>query len=149
MSIAHGIINVEKVRGMRLVFPEWDDARIVEATNVLSRDFGIEPCLADPSKATDELRDELCKAYVAGPRGSNAAIAARLIKKPLFYGAMLARTGRADAMIAGAAHPTKRVILSAAKDLRPTPTECERLRFFAALRMTLLTTLARTGPKTV
>lgn len=110
MSVIQTLVDVEKIKGTRIAFPEKDDARIVEAAGILARDHAIEPCLTDPAEADSELIDALCEAYVSGPRGGKPAIARRLMQKPLFFGAMLVKTGRADAMIAGAANPTKRVI---------------------------------------
>jgi len=110
VNASQSIVNLERVRGTRLVFPEWEDVRIIEAASILKSDYGLEPCLANPAEAGEDLRDELLEAYVSGPRNSKAEIARRLLQKPLFHAAMLVKTGHADAMIAGAANPTKRVI---------------------------------------
>ena len=110
MSIAKALVDLEKVKGRRIAFPERDEDRIIEAAKVLERDYGLEPVLTGPSDADDELTAELYDAYAGGPRGGKPTIARRLLQKPLFFGAMLVKTGHADAMIAGAAHPTKRVL---------------------------------------
>lgn len=110
MSIVQTLVDAERIRGARIVFPENGDARIVEAAQILARDHAIVPCLTDPAEADSELIEALCEAYVSGPRGGKPAIARRLMQKPLFFGAMMVKTGRAEAMIAGAANPTKRVI---------------------------------------
>jgi phosphate acetyltransferase len=38
------------------------------------------------------------------------SVAKRLVTKPLYFGGMMLRQGEADAMVAGAAHPTRRII---------------------------------------
>jgi phosphate acetyltransferase len=48
--------------------------------------------------------------YAAGRAGAGAKVAGRLVRKPLFYAGMMVRAGDADAMIAGVANPTGRVI---------------------------------------
>lgn len=113
-----------------VVLPEGADARILAAARRL-RDRGIaRPVLlgarealaaaaAEAGVALDGLSvldpeespdlDALAAAYAAG-RGLDAKIARRLMRKPLYHGAMMVKTGAAEAMVAGAANPTRRVI---------------------------------------
>jgi phosphate acetyltransferase len=118
-----------KVR--RLVFPEGGEERIVAAARRV-KDQGIaEPillggdaeiaaaaakagvsldglALRDP--ATSDRVQQYAGLYVAGRPDAKAKIAERLIRKPLFHGGMMIKAGDADAMIAGVANPTGRVI---------------------------------------
>lgn len=48
--------------------------------------------------------------YLAVRPGANIKVAQRLMRKPLFYAGMMVKTGDADAMIAGVASPSARVI---------------------------------------
>jgi phosphate acetyltransferase len=48
--------------------------------------------------------------YAEARPTAGAKVAQRLLRKPLFYGGMMLRAGDAEAMLAGAANPTARVI---------------------------------------
>ncbi len=48
--------------------------------------------------------------YLAVRPGANIKVAQRLMQKPLFYAGMMVKTGDADAMIAGVASPSARII---------------------------------------
>ena len=99
-------------RGMRVVFPEGEDQRIVAAARRL-RDEGLaEPILLERPEASDRL-DAYAALYVAGRPEANPRLARRLAAKPLFHAALMVKAGDADAMVAGAAHPTARVIEAA------------------------------------
>jgi phosphate acetyltransferase len=88
----------------RVVLPEASDERIVAAAKRL-RDEGI----AEPILPSDIDNDPRLGHYVAQFPG-NPKIAARALRKPLFHAGMMVRAGDADAMVAGVAHPTARVI---------------------------------------
>jgi phosphate acetyltransferase len=67
---------------------------------------GIE--VADP--ATSRHLDSYSARYLAQREGAGAKVARRLVQKPLYFGGMMVAAGHADAMVAGVAHPTARVI---------------------------------------
>ena len=110
-----------------VVLPEGADERILEAARRLA-DEGIarpvllgpggmagdmagdvagEPAI-DPDKSED--LDRYAEAYAAGREKVDAKVARRLVRKPLYFAGMMVRLGEADAMVAGAANPTRRVI---------------------------------------
>jgi len=89
------------------VLPETGDERIVEAARRL-RNEG----LAEPILPVDPEADPRLGAYAALYPG-NPKIALRAVRKPLFFAGMMVKAGDADAMLAGAAHPTARVIEAA------------------------------------
>lgn len=118
-------------RGKRLVFPEGNDERIVAAARrlkdadiavpvLLGARAEIEAAAAragvllegvitlDPQDS--ERLDAYAGLYVAGRPDANAKVARRLVRKPMFYAGMMVKAHDADAMIAGVAHPTARVI---------------------------------------
>lgn len=64
--------------------------------------------VGDP-RADDGL-EAYAGAYLSGRPGSDMKIARRLLQKPLYFGAAMVKAGDADAMVAGVANPTKRVI---------------------------------------
>jgi phosphate acetyltransferase len=53
---------------------------------------------------------EFARLYAAGRPGAGGKVAERLVRKPLFHAGMMVLAGDADAMIAGVANPTGRVI---------------------------------------
>jgi phosphate acetyltransferase len=115
----------------RLVFPEGQDERIVVAARRLadggialpillgsSTEIGAAAAragvpldgliLRDPE--TSDRLQAYAALYSAGRPDANAKVAGRLVRKPLFHAGMMVKAGDADAMIAGAANPTGRVI---------------------------------------
>ncbi len=94
-----------RARRGRVVLPETNDERVAEAGRRL-RSLGI--AVAEP------LRPERLEHYAALYRERrpevSAALARRIVAKPLFHAGMMVRAGDADAMVAGAAHTSARVI---------------------------------------
>ena len=106
MSVLENIFDRAKARAARVVLPEIEDPRIAEAAQQL-RAKG----LADPIPLSP-----VSDAMVAGlveRRGLKDATARRMLAKPLFRAAAMVASGAADAMVAGADSPTKRVIEAA------------------------------------
>jgi len=96
-------------RGLRVAFPEADDARIVEAARRL-RDRSIaEPMLLD-SAPDDAAVERYAARYRERRPDASASLARRIAAKPLFRAGLMVGCGDADAMVAGAATTTARVI---------------------------------------
>jgi phosphate acetyltransferase len=87
----------------RIVLPETDDERIVEAARRLKDEGLAEPLLPAPEQ---NPRLE----YYASLYPGNRKLAQRAVRRPLFHAGMMVKAGDADAMLAGVAHPTARVI---------------------------------------
>ena len=105
----------------RLVLPEGDDERIVAAAARLADEGIAHPILLaekaaghgaiemlDPARS-DRL-DAYARLYLTQRSNTSERVAARIVARPLFHAGMMVRAGDADAMIAGVAHPTARVI---------------------------------------
>ena len=90
-------------RRARIALPEGDDERIVEAAKRLEAEG-----LADPILFSGQTFSQVDR--YAGLYPGNPKVAARALKRPLFYAGMMVKAGDADAMLAGVAHPTARVI---------------------------------------
>jgi phosphate acetyltransferase len=111
--------------------PEGDDARIVAAAARLKAEKLARPVLVGAADVIGEIAsqgkvsldgidivdprsDARLKSYgtaLAQARGSmTQGMATRLVGKPLYFGGMMVRQGDADAMVAGCANPTRRVI---------------------------------------
>ena len=85
------------------MLPEVGDERIVEAARRL-KDEG----LAKPILPRDLASNPRLAAYAE--LYGNPRVAQRAVRKPLMYAGMMVKAGDADAMLAGVAHPTARVI---------------------------------------
>ncbi|HXS54052.1 MAG TPA: phosphate acyltransferase [Usitatibacter sp.] len=104
MDILDRLFERARARRARIVLPETGDERIVEAARRLAERGLAEPILpADPQ--SDPRLDEYAALWPGNPK-----IARRAVAKPLFHAGMMVKAGHADAMLAGAAHPTARVI---------------------------------------
>jgi len=101
----------ERIRGraLRVVFPETADGRVVAAARRLRDERLAEPILVDNPAASARLTTYADR-YLRGRPDANPAVARRLAAKPLFHAGLMVAAGDADAMVAGAANPTARVI---------------------------------------
>ncbi|TAN48611.1 MAG: hypothetical protein EPN19_15725 [Betaproteobacteria bacterium] len=109
MDILERCIARVRGRGLRVVLPETSDERIVAAARRL-RDEGIAlPLLPEALESSGRL-DAYAALYLEGRPDANLKIARRLAAKPLFHAGLMVKAGDADAMVAGAAHPSARVI---------------------------------------
>ena len=107
MSALERCFEIAKTRVPRVVFPEMAEPRVAEAMARL-RDEGLaEP--VGPSKVTDGHIEAL-----VASRGLKEEVARRMLRRPLFRAAAMVAVGEADAMVAGAASLTRRVIEAAA-----------------------------------
>jgi phosphate acetyltransferase len=88
----------------RIVLPETADERIRQAARRLKQEGLAEPLLPEAIEDSPRLA-----AYAALYPG-NPKIAERAVRKPLIHAGMMVKAGDADAMLAGAAHPSARVI---------------------------------------
>ena len=106
MTVLEVAAKAAKARSARVILPEMDDDRIAEAAKRLVSEGLAEPvALAEPS---DRLADALVTS-----RGMKPAIAKRMLAKPLIRAAAMVAAGDADALVAGAVSPTRRVIEAA------------------------------------
>lgn len=85
------------------MLPEVGDERIVEAARRLKAEG-----LAAPILPLDPPSSPRLAAYAE--LYGNPKIAQRAVRKPLLHAGMMVKAGDADAMLAGVAHPTARVI---------------------------------------
>lgn len=131
MDLLDKLLDIARRRDRKIVLPEGDDVRVVAAAARLKNEKIARPILLGPrdaiEKAAGEAKVSLDGIAFADPRSDarvqdySAALAkvresmtpamgARLVSKPLYFGGMMVRQGDADAMVAGAANPTRRVI---------------------------------------
>jgi phosphate acetyltransferase len=98
-------------KGLRIVMPEGEDVRVVEAARQLQDQHLAMPVIFGSDVPTPTERN--IDALLLRREKLSRTMAMRLLMKPLYRaGAMLA-AGEVDAMLAGAANPTARVIEAA------------------------------------
>jgi phosphate acetyltransferase len=110
----------------RIVFPEHDDPRVMEAVCALAKAGVVEPVLvgrpkrpSDPCEAIDPahggLADEVAAELLSGKRGRplTPEDAARQARNPLLVADALVKWGRADGCVAGAVYTTADVLRAA------------------------------------
>lgn len=131
MDIITAAEDLLRGRGSRVVLPEADDDRILRSAQLLSEKALAVPVLIgdhaeieerasvigislDGCEIADPAKDERLSAYAAGLAKTrermSATMAERLLRKPLYFAGAMVAAGDAQAMVAGAANPTKRVI---------------------------------------
>jgi phosphate acetyltransferase len=131
MDISQTFIERARRHRRTLILPEGNDERIMRAARRLLADGIARPILlGKPEELEDgasragvsldgidtidpEHSDKLeayTQSYLVGRPNANIKVAQRLLRKHLFYGGMMVKTGDAHAMIAGVANPTARVI---------------------------------------
>ncbi|AUQ63705.1 phosphate acyltransferase [Phaeobacter inhibens] len=106
MTVLENAYALARQRKARVVFPEMDDPRVAAAVDQLTREGLVEAVpLAPVSAAHVEV--------LVAARGMKEGIAKRMLSKPLYRAAAMVAAGEADAMVAGADVPTRRVIEAA------------------------------------
>ncbi|MGA8386319.1 MAG: phosphate acetyltransferase [Pseudolabrys sp.] len=131
MDLLDRLFDNARRRNRKIVLPEGEDARIVSAAARLKADKLARPVLIgavdtigkiagqekvslDGIDVVDPRSDARLKSYGAAlsqaRESMTPAMATRLVSKPLYFSGMMVRQGDADAMVAGCANPTRRVI---------------------------------------
>ena len=107
MDILERLYERARTRKRRIVLPETSDERTVEAARRMQTQGLAEPILpGDPE--SDPRIDGYAALYPGNPK-----VAARAVRKPLFYALMMLKAGDADAFLGGVAMPTARVVEAA------------------------------------
>ena len=147
-------LEAAKARAETVVLPEGEDPKILQAARRLADEaiarpvllgapeavaaaaaaqgFGLEGLeIRDPGQ--DPQRESYAALCAAGRERMSAAMAARLLRKPLYFGGMMVKAGAAAAMVAGAANPTRRVIEAGMLTVGPAPGIATPSSFFLML----------------
>jgi phosphate acetyltransferase len=123
--------DIARRRQFKIVLPEGEDARVLAAAHsLIEREIarpivlGAPGALAQSAKNAgislhgmeilDPRSDARAQSYGAAcastREGMTPAMGVRLVARPLYFAGMMVRLGDAQAMVAGAANPTRRVI---------------------------------------
>lgn len=106
MPVLDDVLAKARARRARVVFPELSEPRVAEAARRLEEEGLCIPL------ALGNVSDAHVAALVQA-RGLKESLARRLLGKPLYLAAAMVAAGEADAMVAGADSPTRRVIEAA------------------------------------
>ena len=128
--------------GRRVVLPEADDERVLRAAAELAAKRLARPLLVGEPAAVaaqaavwgldiggcevrsvtgDPALPRLASALAASRPSLNSQTALRLLRKPLYFAGMLVAAGEAEALVAGAANPTRRIIEAGLMTIGPAP----------------------------
>jgi phosphate acetyltransferase len=133
MSVVERLIERARQHPRKVVLPEGEDERIIQAACRLAGEGIAHPILlGDPASIRAVAAGRSLRGVevmdpndaVAGARYSetyarrranvSAGMARRLLRKPLIFGAAMVGEGEADAMVAGATRPSAQVIAAGA-----------------------------------
>ncbi|WHZ35300.1 phosphate acyltransferase [Sagittula sp. MA-2] len=107
MAVLEQAFDTARARQARVVFPEAGEPRVDAACARLQAE-GLAVPVALPDTPT-----EAQVAALTGARGVTEPIGRRMLARPLFRAAAMVAAGEAEAMVAGVANPTRRVIEAA------------------------------------
>lgn len=106
MSVILRAVQAVQGRKLRVVLPELDDPRVADAAaRMRTDDLCVPVALGDVTDAQI--------ATLMHRRGLKEPLARRMLGKPLIRAAAMVAAGEADALVAGADSPTRRVIEAA------------------------------------
>lgn len=139
----------EKIAGknIKIVFPEGQDERVVEAINRLSKEKLITPIVVGPvsdkidssiqvfSPQTSELKNEILKAFQARRPGKHSdEEAQKLLLDDTYFATMLVYMGIADGLVSGAAHSTGDTVRPALQIIKTKPGLSRAFGYFLMIR---------------
>lgn len=99
----------------KIILPEFNDKRVVEAYEFIRKEKIAEVTLLYPEKLDAKLVDKFAQEFfeLRKAKGITEEDARKTVSTPLYYGAMMVRDGLADGFVAGAAHTTSDVARAA------------------------------------
>lgn len=119
MGLLDELLEKARARKARIVLPEGEDARVRAAAERLAAEGLAVPILLPDREPSAEDIERYATVVAATRDRVTESMAARLMKKPLYRAGAMVAAGDADAMVAGAAVPTRRVIEAAAMTIGP------------------------------
>lgn len=138
-----------KIQGknIRIVFPEGNDSRIIEAVNRLAEEALIHPIVVGPVSATLHKdvtvldpadyaeKDAMYDAFMERRPGKHTPEDAHaLLAEETYFGTMLVYQGKADGLVSGAAHSTGDTVRPALQIIKTKPGIKRAFGYFLMLR---------------
>ena len=111
----------------RIVLPEGDEPRTVEAARIVAEEGVAEPVLLTPEVISSAENKSRLDAYAAAlyelrkAKGLTEEAAAKLVADPMYYGMMMVKEGDADGLVSGAVHSTGDMLRPALQIIKTAP----------------------------
>ncbi|MEC9484666.1 MAG: phosphate acetyltransferase [Candidatus Izemoplasma sp.] len=140
-----------KGKGIKIVFPESNDERILQAAERLSREGLLTPVLIKTEEGIDskfdlskcdiidpndyDQFDDMVEAFVERRKGKNTKEEAlKLLKVENYFGTMLVYMNKAAGLVSGAAHSTGETVLPALQIIKTKPGVSRTFGYFLMVR---------------
>ena len=140
-----------KGQGIKVVFPESNDERILKAAERLSQEDILTPVLIKTKDGIDtafdlskcevidptdyDQFDDMVEAFVERRKGKNTKEEAlELLKNENYFGTMLVYMGKAQGLVSGAAHSTGETVLPALQIIKTKPGVSRTFGYFLMVR---------------
>ena len=127
MKIVERIKAKARTLAKRIVLPEGDEPRTVEAARIVAEEGVAEPILLTPGAVASAENKSRFDAYVSAlyelrkAKGLTREAAARLLADPMYYGMMMVKQGDADGLVSGAVHSTGDMLRPALQIVKTAP----------------------------
>lgn len=108
MDIVSQIRQKAKEKRKKIILPEYDDWRVVEAAKIIEKEKLAEVLLLTPDKINLKDRERYIQEFYQGLNSKSLELGAveQLFSSPLYCAAMMVRDGKFDGLVAGANHTT-------------------------------------------
>jgi len=108
MDALNRIRNLAKRKLMRIVLPEYDDNRTIEAARIVEQEKIAKPLVLTPDLIDKDILDSYIGEYykLYQSKDIDLDMVKKLFSDNLYYAAMMTREGKADGLVAGANHTT-------------------------------------------
>lgn len=123
MNIVQSIHEKAKSLCKTIVLPEYNDARVVKAVEIINNDKIANAILLTEDKIDARKYEHYIEEYyqLRKAKGLTIEESRELFKDPLYYAAMMTKNGEADGFVAGANHTTADVARAAIHCLEVEP----------------------------
>ena len=106
----------------RIVLPEGDEPRTIEAAETIRREGIAEPILISGDFARAKAEEYAAALYeLRKAKGLTEEAAAKLVADPMYYGMMMVKEGDADGLVSGAVHSTGDMLRPALQIVKTRP----------------------------
>ena len=106
----------------RIVLPEGDEPRTVEAAKIIAKEGLAEPILIGSGFVRTKADEYAAALYeLRKAKGLTEEAAAKLVADPMYYGMMMVKSGDADGLVSGAIHSTGDMLRPALQIVKTRP----------------------------
>lgn len=103
-KIVNYLIDKARQCPLKIIFPEYQDRRIIEAASIIEKEGIALPIILDKSKLTPSKKEEFSLRFYERRKHKGLTLeeAREKLSNPLYYGLFMLGDGEADCLIAGA-----------------------------------------------